>query len=465
MKFIRRDPDAAYMDGWLWLPKSRWDELFLKSNLIYANPRSDEAVVAYHSEPHHWRVPRNFISAAGLAKLPYPVHDARFRSFPHIDLRSSVVLDAKEPDKDYQTKGSTALLQVRDGILSLRCGAGKSPVGLHCAAQLRVPLLILINDKGLARQWAGEIEKFLGIARDDIGRCFGGKFDWQRSVTIATVQTIARRVRDGTLPVDMTHHFGVVLIDEAHVTGAPYFNLAVPPFQGRRWGLSATPAREDEFDPLLRYTVGHVVYSYLMPNLRPFVIFKQLGTRLDLTDDEVFDATHDVSGEMHNMRLFGHLSTLHKRTDTIAKDIRDTIATGRKALVLSHSRNMVEELGRRFKKEGGGVTHGDVKENEHERVLRECNPVIAIMQRGKQALNKPDLDTLFVCEPFTKRGVLQQTMGRILRLSPDKHKPVVIFYEDKHIKPIRSMCGKLRLQLKRWPARKGGRIPFKKVTK
>ncbi len=466
MRFITRDPDAGYMDGWLWLPKSRWDERYLKSNLIYVNPRSNEPVIAYHSERHHWRVPRNFMSTAGLAKLPYPIHDARFRSFPKIELKSSVVLDAKEPDKNYQTLGSAALLGVRDGILSLRCGGGKTAVGLHTASQLNVPILILVNDKGLARQWVTEIEKFLGLPRNEIGVCYGNKFKWEHPVCVATVQTLARRVVDGTLPWEMTHHFGVLLLDEAHVMGAPYFNQAAPPFQGRRWGLSATPRREDEFDPLLRYTMGEVAYSYLMPNLRPYVIFKQLRTKLDWGDDEVVEAVTDITEEIHNMKLFGYLSTRDDRNSIIERDVRDLVARGRQVLVLSHSRNMVEEMGKRLADIGAGVTHGGVKDDEHERVIRECNPVIAIMQRGKQALNKPNLDTLVVCEPFTKKGVIQQTIGRILRLTPGKDKkPVVIFYEDIHIKPIRTMCSKLRLHLKRWPATKGGRIPFKKVKK
>ena len=75
--------------------------------------------------------------------------------------------------------------------------------------------------------------------------------------------------------------------DECHVVGAPWINRAIPPFQGRRWGLSATPNRVDQFNSLLRYTMGEVVYTYLEPELIPKVYFKRMNTKLDLSDPDV----------------------------------------------------------------------------------------------------------------------------------------------------------------------------------
>jgi superfamily II DNA or RNA helicase len=459
MKFVRRDPGAAYLDNWLWLPKTRLSELQVRSAFLYPNPRSTEPVLAFHEERHHWRIPRNFMTPEALATLPYPVYDVRFRSFPRVQFRSRVVLDSKEPSKDYQRRGSAALLAVRDGILCLRCGAGKTVVALHSAAQLGVPFLILINDKGLARQWRNEIEWALGLSKDDIGQCFDNKFDWHHPVTIASVQTISQRAADGRLPPEMAHHFGLVIPDEAHVMGAPKFSTAVPPFHGRRWGLSATPVREDGFDSLLRYVMGPVVYTYLEPDLRPKVIFRRLGTRVNFSKQEVFDATHDVGGELHRGMLYAHFASLADRTELLVEDIRASIDQGRQVLVLSHSRDMCDQLAGYFPE--GGVTHGGITNlDEHDRVVRDCNPVIAIMQRGKQALNKPSLDTVYLCEPATKKSVLQQIFGRALRAHAGKKKPVIVIVEDINIKLCARMCGKIRLQLNRWPANKGGRIEY-----
>ena len=464
MKLIRRDPRVAYLDNWLWLPKSHISDRQVRGALTYID-RLDRFVQAFEDEPSHFRVPRNFLSDERLKHGPYPVYDARFKGFPSADLRSSVTLDAKEPDKDYQSQGNAALHASYDGILCLRCGAGKTVVALHTASQVKQPVLIVVDDKGLAKQWLTEIEQFLGIPPADVGKLWGGqKFDWQVPIAVATVQTLASRVADNKLPDGMTHHFGVVLMDEAHVMGAPYFNTAIPPFHGRRWGLSATPTREDEFDSLLKYTVGGVIYTYLMPSIMPTVYFKRLETKLDYANPEVHAGTHDKFGKFHFGKTYGYMArSCPERTKNIVAEIQAALNTGRQILVLSHSRDMVELLGQHFP--NGGVTHGGVKEDEHWRVVQDCNPVISIMKRGKQALNKPTLDTLFIIEPFSKAGVLQQTMGRVLRhfAGLNKQPPVIIIFEDKYVEGMTPLCGKLRTLLNRWPENRGGRITYKNI--
>jgi len=461
MKLIKREPGVGYIDSWLWLPKTHVSELQIRSALSYIMPREKGVVFAWKEEPHHFLVPRNYMLPETLAHLPYPVYDARPKKFPRVDLKSRVALDAREPSQTYQRDGSAALLNVHDGILCLRCGAGKTVVALHTAAQLKQPILILVTDKGLARQWMDEIEQFLGIPANEIGRVGGdgSKFDWEHPVTVALVQTIAKRASEGTLPPQMTRHFGVVIADEAHLMGAPYFNMAMPPFQGRRWGLSATPTRDDGFDSLLKYTVGNIVYSYLTPDLKPQVYFRRLDTKPDFANPKTNIATHDKGGELHFGKLYGYFATDAVRCDAIANDVRTALSEGREVLVLTHSRAMVDALSSRFP--DAGVCHADVKEADRMRLIREHNPVIAIMQLGKQALNKPKLDTLFVCEPLTKKGALQQIMGRILRSYANKKTPVVVVFEDVHIRPLSLMCNKIRTSLVRWPAHKGGAIPFK----
>lgn len=461
MKIIRREPRVGYLDSWLWLPKSHTSELQIGSALSYFSARNKESIMAWEDSQHHYKVPRNYICEATLGHLPYPVYDTRFTDFPKVDLQSRVVLDSREPTQTYQRDGSAALLAVQDGILCLRCGAGKTVVALHTASLIKQPVLIVVTDKGLARQWMEEIDQFLGIPESEIGRVGGdkGKFDWEHPITVALVQTLASRVAAGTLPIAMTRHFGVVILDEVHLMGAPYFNTAIPPFHGRRWGLSATPSRDDGFDSLLKYTMGNVVYSYLTPDLKPVVFFRRLATRPDFAKTATFKATHDKTQNLHFGKLYSYFGTDNKRTDEIAKEIRDAISEGRQVLVLSHSRTMVDALEARFP--DSGVCHSDVREGERIRRIRECNPVIAIMQLGKQALNKPKLDTLFICEPFTKSGALQQTMGRVLRSFSGKKRPIVVFFEDVNIRPMTLMCNKLRKALIRWPEHKGGAIEIR----
>lgn len=463
MKFIRRDPNRGYLDNWLWLPRSYVSEEQIRSSLVYED-RGGQPLRGWAEERFHLRVPRNYFSFGTLKKLPYPVVDARITKFPKASYRSTVTLDLLEPTKTYQTDGSNALVRTHDGILCLRCGAGKTVVSLHSAAQMNTPTLIIVDEKSLAEQWIESIVKFTTVKESEIGFIGDGRFDWQREITVGTVHTLANMAREGRFPLDLVHHFGLVIADEAHVMGAPHFNRAVPPFHGRRWGLSATPTREDNFDSLLRYTLGEVIYSYLEPDLIPTVYFRRTQTRMRLKDPDVWQQTHDVRREFHFGMTYGWMARENPdgRVDFIVNDVEKALAKGRNCLILTHSRDMCEILGDRLP--GAGVVHGGVKGAERRRRIKECNPVIAIMKVGKQALDKPALDTLFVCEPFSKRGMLQQTMGRILRnlRVGTKMRPVVFIYEDHHITPIYKLCEKLRKTLRNWPSHMGGAIPYEK---
>ncbi len=461
LSLIVRDPGAGYLDTHLWLPKRFVSEVQIMSALFY-EARSKEVgmVRAWKEEPHHFLVPRNYLSKEALGTLPFPVYDTRFTAFPKIALKSTVVLDAQAPQFDYQRKGAAGLLAVQDGILCLRCGAGKSPVGLHAAAQLGVPVLVIVNEHALAQQWRAEIKEFLGLTGKAVGEVGAGVFDWEHDITVAVIHTLATRARNNTLPPEMARHFGVLLIDECHMLGAPFFNAAIPEFHGRRWGLSATPKRGDNFDSLIDYTIGSVVYTYLTPELRPNVYFLRLPTRIPATR-VAQDATHDVTGEFHHGMAYGYLADMKERTKAIVEEVKVALSFGRQVLILTHSRRMCEVLGEAFPE--GGVVHGDVKAKDRLRIIRASNPLIAIMRVGGQALNKPNLDTLFVVDPYTKANMAQQTMGRLLRSFTGKKSPSVIFVEDSQIPELVGCCGSLRRTLSRWPISKGGPIGYRMI--
>lgn len=462
MKLLVRQPHCGYLDTHLWLPKRNYAEMQLRSALTYEINRFKAPVEAWGEERDHYRVPRNFILPALYPRLSFPLYDSRVRTFPRVRIQSKVVLDFKRPDLTVQRDSCEALLRSYDGILCLRCGMGKTVTGLHSAIQLNVPILVVVSDLGLAEQWTEEILEFTNLRREDIGFIGDGEFTWRKPICIALVQTLAGRALKGTLPPELTRFFGVVLGDEVHLLGAPFFNAAIPPFHGRRWGLSATPTRSDEFDSLLKYTFGQIIYTYLEPELIPDVVFRYMETPLLIKDPAVHKAVTDKTGELHLQRLYGHLATVERRVADIAAEVKVAQKKGRQILVLTQSKVMVRALGAHFP--NAGLVDGDVKDRkERLRRIRECNPVIAISQLGRQALNKPQLDALFVSEPFTDLGVLQQIMGRVLRLYEGKQHPLVVFYDEVFIDEIHKMCLKIRKLLSRWPKDQGGRIRFTNV--
>lgn len=458
MKLITRDPNYGYYDRWLWLPKREVSEAQIASSLLYK--RGEDVIHAWRETTHHFLVPRNYASTESMKAFRFPVIDSRFMDFPHVDIKSLVKPDHQRPDLTYQTESVRALHGTYDGILCLRCGGGKTLTALHAAVALKQPILVIVDEKYLAVQWRRAIEKFLILPNKTIGRVGDGKFDWKHDITIAIVQTLAARARAGDLPPAMARWFGVVIFDECHIMGAPYFNTVAPEFHGRHWGLSATPQREDLFDSLLTHTLGRVVYTYLMPEVRPHVYFLRLPTKAVSKKDTA--GISDRTGNFHHIKAYGHLSTNVPRTRLILDEIRLALKKGRKPLILTHSKKMCavlyDELRKTYPKTG--VVTGDVSGKKREAIIKDSHPLIAIMKIGSKALDKPELDTLFVVDPFSKRSTIQQTFGRLLRLLEGKPAPVVIIVEDVLIPELKQLCGNMRRELSRWPEDQGGAIGY-----
>lgn len=457
MDFIRKDPNAAYFSNVLYLPKAYFAEAQLAAALTYDQPSKKEAYVAYEEDIHHFIVPRNYISPTYFSSYPFPVIDARIRRFPRVQVRCNAVLDLKSKGLTYQRDGADALLACNQGVLTLACGKGKTVTSIHAVCQLQTPALVIVTDGGLAQQWIKEIVKFTNLSRDDVGLIGDGKFVWKKAITVAIVHSLAGRVRNGTLPHELVQHFGVVVADEAHTTAGPaFYHLALTPFHGRRWGLSATPYRTDGFRTLLQYTLGPVVYKYLFQEIKPLIYFRQLNTELNMNDPDVVAAITDCNEEIHLSRIYGYLATREDRTRIIIREVKGALSEGRHVLLLSQSKPMLKRLGEEFP--NAGVVHGEVSMRLRDGRVQDCNPVIAISRLGRQALDKTILDTLMVCEPYSDAGVLQQLIGRIQRPDPAKKTPVAVFYEDVNIQPMHRICKRIRKLFSHWPEDQGGQL-------
>lgn len=106
-----------------------------------------------------------------------------------------------------------------------------------------------------------------------------------------------------------------------------------------------------------------------------------------------------------------------------------------------------------------GLMIGDIKPKERAKMLAEKQVTFAIMKYGREGLDEPSLDTVFVCEPMSQKNALQQLMGRVLRKKLGKKQPIVVFFED-NVGPIIGMCMNLRRHLNSWPLEEGGPFSF-----
>ena len=97
-----------------------------------------------------------------------------------------------------------------------------------------------------------------------------------------------------------------------------------------------------------------------------------------------------------------------------------------------------------------------------QKMLSTKDVIFSIMKYGKEGLDKPDLDTVFLCEPISQKNILQQVMGRALRELAGKNQPVFIVMEDE-VGPMIGMCQSIRKHLREWPVEENGPYTYNLV--
>ena len=175
--------------------------------------------------------------------------DLRAVPKPHPDMMGKEVIL-----RPYQQKAMDRMIRFPMGILAAGTGTGKTYMAAYMIAHRAVPTLFLVHTKDLLNQAKGALESIL---KEKIGVIGDNKFDQQR-ITIATMQTLSKRIKVGAL--DELKHFDMVIIDEAHHVPAATF-FAVTEFFSAYYvyGLSATPDRKDGGDMMIEAAGGPIV--------------------------------------------------------------------------------------------------------------------------------------------------------------------------------------------------------------
>ena len=334
------------------------------------------------------------------------------------------------------------------GVLNLACGKGKTVLALKKIAQRGVPAVVIVNNSGLMDQWKERALEFLDITEDDIGIVQGPKAEWDKPLVIAMIHTLAKRFDQ--IPLDIRTRFGTVVFDEVHHLSATTFSQTAPLFFGNRYGLTATPTREDGLEDVYYSHVGRIFYSDLAGELEAEIYFKKVPTPPPV-DDAVLK---DVTGEFSAGKMYKYFAEHTARNALLLKTVESALSKGRKILVLTHSKDHPTILLNKFLdmgcKEGytAGAVSGDTAGEQRTKIIEDSDVTFATFGVAREGLDVAALDTLIFASPFKAWGSFQQGKGRVERKHGNKKSPVVIVLDDYKIGPARAMCKHLRKSIK-----------------
>jgi superfamily II DNA or RNA helicase len=391
----------------------------------------------WKNSKYHLGIPRAHINPQ---ILKYPIVDLTPKQYQHVDIKSSIVLDARRPELDYQKKAFKDLISKGDGILNLACGLGKTVIALHALAHWKVPTLIISNTAHTLDQWKKEITKHLNITNNNIGwiQSNPSKWNWQHPITLANLKSLAMYAKEA--PLEMLSYFGVIIWDECHTLATNLFSVTADMFYGKRIGLTATINRPDGQHRLYLSHIGQAVHVNLTQDIEPTVVFLKSPTEINLNNQKVFNECTDKEGNLHYIKLAAHVGCLDQEVQ-LAKSIIDEGMKRKKIMyAITCSKTHAQKLHKEYP--NSGVLHGSVLPKNRLSMLHDYDLTFGTVKLATEALDKATLNSLIILTEFTSEKNMQQSMGRIQRFLKDKKATVIVVWHHK-VEYLSSMGRKL----------------------
>lgn len=338
----------------------------------------------------------------------------------------------------YQDHAVQAILKMKNGIVVMPCGAGKTQTALEAIARIGGRTLWLTHTQDLLTQSKNRSLSVLDIPKSDYGTITSGKVDIGKVITFATVQTLSK--------IDISRYrdvWDVIVVDECqHCCGSPtrvtQFYKVLSSLSARyKIGLTATPKRADGLEKAMFALLGGVIHEVdrneIVDTTCPIKIVS-CETQYEPDYDEVLDG----DGVINYAKLVDDLTEDEDRYITVFEVIKD-IKTS--ALVLANRVKYIEQLNKDFNKYVGKSvclsTLGSSKQAKEYRkqVLKDLDSgkidcVFATYQLAKEGLDVPSLRYVVFSTPEKDETTVIQSVGRVGRKADGKEYGTVIDFVD-----------------------------------
>ncbi len=321
--------------------------------------------------------------------------------------------------RDYQVDATKVALRRSGGVIKMPCGAGKTRTMLDIIATLDQHTLIIVHTKFLLNQWKEYIKDLYNY---DVGIIQGQTIDI-RPITIAMIQTLHER----ELTPKFLDRWGCVAVDETHHVPADTFSEIINQFPAAyRFGLSATLKRPDGLTGLIFAGIGKLIY-----NISPGEL-AELGY-LQIPLVKIKPTTFHYKGKYVN--LMKRLIQDRQRNELIISRLIEH--PNRYNLILSDRIEHLERLSQIYSlySDDYEVIIGKVKAKDRDNIIKrmkggELHTIFATTL-ADEGLDIPNLDVIYLAFPTKSDIRIEQRIGRIQRVYPDKPEPIVYDFVDE----------------------------------
>ena len=228
------------------------DELTVKpfNNFNRSQMMSDVGrFTVYLESPKKLYLPRFY----GMKKFGVPTMNLLEEGDP---INLSFNGDLREEQKPIEEVYLKNAYEKGGGIISIRCGGGKTVLALHIISVLKKKTIVIVHKDFLMTQWRDRILEFLPDAK--IGKIQQDTIDIEgKDIVLAMVQSLSMKEYDE----GVFNSFGLAIFDECHHLGAEVFSKSMRKVASKYMlGLSATPRRKDGLSKVFEWFMNDIVY-------------------------------------------------------------------------------------------------------------------------------------------------------------------------------------------------------------
>ena len=334
--------------------------------------------------------------------------------------------------RDYQVEAAYQMRRKHQGVVIIPCGGGKTVVAIDAIRQAQVTTIVMVHTLDLLSQWK-EVLKTADIEAGEIGN---GKFE-VKPVTIATLQTMSKMLKK--LTKGWFEQWGCVIHDEVQHAPAKTFYRVVGRFPAKyRFGLTATPEREDGLTPLLYFLFGDPIFEIDRKSL----VAKGYLTAVSVQPIFTY-FNYPYYGPDDRNAMLDTLVNDAERNMHIAAEIAGAVEAGHTCLALTGRVEHAEMLTAKIQRLGikaesllGKVKKAD-RDAIRKRMLSGELKVIVATSVADEGLDLPNLSAVFFTFPSKALARILQRSGRVMRPLDGKPEPVIFDYIDVNIRTLK----------------------------